>query len=115
MVESPDLLNLLQTWASADDNAKEEAEQRVIEKFVEDTKVLTVPLSNAMGREERGKIVRKWNSNHTTKCEYLPIIFITCTTLDVDLLFLPDNFPQAKQRHCFVCSSSREFNVGHEK
>ena len=102
VIESPDLLNLLQTWASADDNVKEEAEQRVIEKFVEDTKVLTVPLSAAMGREERGrirKIVRKWNSNHTTKCEYLPIIFITCTTLDVDLLFLPDiQFPTGKAK-----------------
>ena len=79
VVESPDLLNLLQTWVSSDDNAKEEAEQRVIEKFVEDLMVLTIPLSAAMEREEREgmkEIVRKWNSNHTTKCEYLTI---SCT------------------------------------
>ena len=74
VVESPDLLILLQTWDSADQNAKEEAERRVIETFVDNSKVLTIPVSAGMGREEREEmkeIVRKWNSNHTTKCEYL--------------------------------------------
>ena len=64
----------LRTWASADGNAKKEAEQRVIKKFVEDTKVLTIPLSADMQREDREEmkeIVRMWNSNHFTKCEYL--------------------------------------------
>ena len=72
VVESPKLLNLLQTWALEDQNAK--AEQRVIEKFVEDTKVLTVPLSAEEERDGMKEIVRKWNRNHTTKCEYLPMI-----------------------------------------
>ena len=71
----------LRTWASADGNAKKEAEQRVIKKFVEDTKVLTIPLSADMRRKERkreemGEMVRKWNSNHTTKCEYLGIVIV---------------------------------------
>ena len=75
-VEEPELVELLRTWNSAEDITKEEAEQRVIEKFVEDTKVLTIPLPAAMEREEKEEmkeIVRKWNSNHTTKCEYLTI------------------------------------------
>ena len=66
----------LRTWASADGNAKKEAEQRVIKKFVEDTKVLTIPLSATMRRKEREEMremVREWNSKHTTKCEYLTI------------------------------------------
>ena len=75
VVESPNLLRLPLTWASAGGNAKKEAEQRVIKKFVEDTKVLTIPLSADMRRKERKReemreMVRKWNSNHTTKCEY---------------------------------------------
>ena len=76
VVEIPNLLRLLRTWASADGNAKKKAEQRVIKKFVEDTKVLTIPLSATMRRKEREEMremVRKWNSKHTTKCEYLQI------------------------------------------
>ena len=74
VVESPDLLKLLQTWSLVDKNGKEEAERRVIEKFVEDTKVLTIPLPVNMSIEEwegMREIVREWNSNHTTKCEYI--------------------------------------------
>ena len=73
-VVEPDLLEFLRTWNSAEDNTTREAEQRVIETFVEGTKVLTIPLSCDMGREkkeEMKEIVRKWNSHHTTKCEYL--------------------------------------------
>ena len=65
---------MLQIWALADENPTEEAEARVNEKFVEGTKVLTIPLPAGMGREEMvemKEMVRKWNSTHTTKCEYL--------------------------------------------
>ena len=82
VVESPDLLNLLQIWSVADRNVKEEAEQRVIEKFDKETKVLTIPLSADMGREEKEgmkEIVRKWNRDHTAKCEYL----LTCIKIEV--------------------------------
>ena len=72
-VEEPELVKLLRTWNSAEDITEEEAEQRVVEKFVQDTKVLTIPLSADMEREEMKEMVRKWNSNHTTKCEYLTI------------------------------------------
>ena len=59
---------------SAEDITEEEAEQRIIEKFGKDLKVLTIPLwpSEMEDMEEEMKeITRKWNSNHTTKCEYL--------------------------------------------
>ena len=73
-VEEPELVELLSTWYSAEDITKEEAEQRVIEKFVENTKVLNTLLPADMEEEEKEEmkeVIRKWNSNHTTKCEYL--------------------------------------------
>ena len=51
---------------SAEDITEEEAEQRIIEKFGKDLKVLTIPLDADMP-EEMKEITRKWNSNHTTK------------------------------------------------
>ena len=72
-VEEPELLELLRTWDSKEDITKHGAEQRVIEKFVKDTKVLTIPLPADMRRDEKEKmkgIVREWNRNHTTNCEY---------------------------------------------
>ena len=82
VVESPGLLNLLQTWSSEDEN--EEAERRVVEKFVEDIKVLTIPLPASMGKEEMDgmkRTVQRWNNsnNHnTTKCEYPPVCGNNC-------------------------------------
>ena len=70
VVESPDLLKLLRTWSSADENLKEKAEQGVNDMFDKDTKVLTIPLTFAIGREGIMEIARNWNNNHSNKCEY---------------------------------------------
>jgi len=65
------MLELLQVWSSADENSQEEAEMRVRDKFKDNFKVLTITLPAAMEsqeKEEVQEIVRRWNSNHATKC-----------------------------------------------
>ena len=72
VVEQPKMLELLQVWSSADENSREEAEMRVRDKFKDNFKVLTITLPAAMEsqeKEEVQEIVRRWNSNHATKCE----------------------------------------------
>ena len=72
VVEEPKMLELLQVWSSADENSREEAEMRVRDKFKDNFKVLTITLPAAMEsqeKEEVQEIVRRWNSNHATKCE----------------------------------------------
>ena len=85
-------MELLRTWNSAGDNARKEAEQRAQEKFVEDLKVISIPLPASMGREEREgmmEVVRMWNSDHSTKCEYLLVDFmLNCAVDPIDSVAL---------------------------
>ena len=59
-VEEPELVELLRRWNSV--------------TFGKDSKVLNTLLPADMEEEEKEEmkeVIRKWNSNHTTKCEYL--------------------------------------------
>ena len=70
IVEEPKMLELLQTWSSADEKSQEE--MKVRDKFKDNFKVLTVTLPAAMEsqeKEEVQEIVRRWNNKHATKCE----------------------------------------------
>ena len=72
VVERPHLVQLLRSWEAADDATKEEAEQRVLEAFYGNVKL--IPLPPALRGEERERLVEivgKWNSSHSTKCEFL--------------------------------------------
>ena len=68
-----DVLSLLQSWSWLwSGSAKKKAEQDVLEKFGEGISMLTVPLppeEEGMARQAVKNVVKKWNSQHTTKCE----------------------------------------------
>ena len=67
-VEEPELVELLRRWNSV--------------TFGKDSKVLNTLLPADMEEEEKEEmkeVIRKWNSNHTTKCEYLQIQVVYCT------------------------------------
>ena len=74
VVENFHLIELLRSWEAANDDAKEESERRVLKAFQGNIKITSVPLPSTLGREEKEgleEIARKWNSNHSMKCEYL--------------------------------------------
>lgn len=83
VVESPHLLQLLRSWDAVVGAMKEKAERRVLEAFGRNLQMTSTSFPLSMGGEEREgmeEIIRKWNSKHNAKCEFLPPIFAKCSS-----------------------------------
>ena len=72
----------MRAWDAVVGAMKEKAERRVLEAFGRNLKMTSIVLPLSIGREDRKamkEIVRKWNSNHSAKCEYR-LIFPICSS-----------------------------------